>query len=208
MQVTCPNAGCNEAYTIGPEHVGRRSTCKGCGATFTIEADGLQLVDAPAAAAPLADPPPAKKKRTRVGRGMPSPVSEAMGPLKQDPFTWLMLAGTVIVIFFLFQPVLDNLKASRINAQIQELRQEKDADKDDLEELQEDLQDAQLSARKSGYFYTWFMLIGFLLLAVAEIGYLITGASKAKRVTGAVLLCGQLLMVFISYMGASVAAMF
>ena len=205
MQVTCPNPGCNEAYTIGPEHVGRRSTCKGCGATFVIEADGLQLVDAPAPAAAA----PAAPARTRRGRAsMPSPVNDAMGSISQDPFTWFMLGGTLLVIFFLFQPILDSMKVSKLNAEIQQLSQDKDADKDDLKELREDAKEAQISARQSGYLYTWFMLIGFLLLAVAEVGYLITGATKAKRVTGAVLLCGQLLMVFVAYMGRSIGAMF
>jgi len=210
MQVNCPNEGCNELYTVGPEHVGRRSVCKGCGATFVIEADGLRLVDAPVRTEVVTGTPATPETTTsptrRTRQSPPSPIKDAFAPILADPFSLLMLAGTMVVIFFLFQPILDGQKISRIDVNISRLvdegRENKDKIKeneDEIKELKEDKREATYDAREAGYVYTWFMLLGFLLLAVAEIGYLVTGAAKSKRVVGAILLSTQLLLVFMRY---------
>jgi len=219
MQASCPNQGCNEAYTIGPEHVGRRSVCKRCGATFIIEADGLRLIDAPILAEVATPPAPdTSKSPSRTRRSLPTPAKGAVGSFLADPFSCLMLAGSLVVVFFLFQPVLDGLKINQISAKMERLSEgstsirpprrgeEPPAESSELKELKEELKEARLDAREATYLYTWFVLVGFLLLVLAEIGYVVTGASRTKRVLGAVLLSGQLLMIFVAYMGASIGA--
>ena len=218
MKGTCPNPGCDAVHTIDQQDIGRRSVCKTCGATFVIEADHLRLAsDAP--------------DNVRV----PSPGSTPTGPisvaedkgwfaLMNEPFTWLMIAGTLLVIIFLFQPALDQFKIAGINAQIERLTDdsmarsfrtgrrpsEEEPKKDSAEvlELRDDMKDARLDARQALYTYMWFVMFGFIFLGVAEIGYLATGASKAKRVTGAILLLVQLVTVFSAYMAMSVGASF
>lgn len=135
----------------------------------------------------------------------------------------MMIAGSFLVIIFLFQPVLDYFKISSIDAEIDRLndgdsdiprkfrdRDEEPEKKDSskIKELRKDLNEARLDAKESRYTYAWFMMFGFLLLAFAEIGYLVTGASKAKRVVGAILLTAQILLIFIAYLAASLRAMF
>jgi len=224
MQVTCPNPGCDAVYTVDPEHVGRSSVCKTCGISFVIESDGLRLASdapgnnpAPDQAGPSTPPGPTRARR--FGRSSRLSANATWAALN-EPFTWMLIAGTLLVIFFLFQPIIDNFKVSRIRAEISresggDLRsrrfdKDEDSSKDSakLKGLREDLEDAQLDARAAPYIYTWFVMLGFLLLAVAEIGYLVTGAAKSKRVVGAVLLSAQLLLIYVAYMVTSIGMSF
>jgi len=224
MQATCPNTGCGAVYTIDPEHVGHRSVCKKCGATFVIESGGLRLatdVPVPAALAATAI--------RRGGRPASGTNKGGWAGLLQDPFTWLMIAGSLLVIIFLFQPVLDTFKISRIRAELESETEDTptrrimapsrlmDSSSDrggpspestTVKDLRDDLKDARIGAKKALYVYAWFVMFGFILLALAEIGYLVTGVSKAKRVVGAILLTAQLLIIFIAYIAISIGASF
>jgi len=206
MQATCPNPGCGATYTIGAEHVGHRSICRKCGAAFVIEATGLRL-DTPAHPSPAPAAPPAMPVAAPV---RPAPVAQAgdgggIGQFLADPFTWCVLVGTIIVLVFTFLHVLDGLKVGRINAQISYERSDRsDPDSpssprgknDRIKALEKDLKEAELSAGASPYIYGWFYMVGFLVLTVGATGFVAMGATKAKRVVGGVLLCAELLIMF------------
>jgi hypothetical protein len=77
-------------------------------------------------------------------------------------------------------------------------------DRKEIERLEKDVADARISAMSSRYWYAWGMMLGFLVLAPAEIGYLCSKTSKAKRVIGTILLTLQAGVVFIVFMVMSI----
>jgi hypothetical protein len=97
--------------------------------------------------------------------------------------------------------VLDGLKVGRINAQISYERSDPSDSgsprkSDRIKALEKDLKEAELSAGASPYIYGWFYMVGFLVLTVGATGFVAMGATKAKRVVGGVLLCAELLIMF------------
>lgn len=201
MQATCPNPGCGAVYTVEAQHVGHRSTCKKCGAAFIIEADGLRAAEATVHHAPT---PVVQAERAPAGSPAAS-GGERAGSLLGDPFTWLLAAGTIVILLFTIFPTLDHMKISRYNALISAERNrdsstfrrptDEPADTSKIKDLQESLKDARTSAQTNPYWYTWFMLGGFLILTAGGLGYLFSPSSKTKRIIGAIVLIGQLLIL-------------
>jgi hypothetical protein len=160
--------------------------------------------------------------------GMPSAPS-LLDRIPADLSTYLLLAGSLLVVIFLFLPLVDHASIGRAEAKISaadaeqrrldraltadgkpsaddlkrrdESRTEWKNKKSDLEDL---VQDAKTSAEGSRYWYTWGMMLGFMLLAAASIGYL-RDPAKIKRVVGSVIICSLLLLVFFAFVIASVA---
>ena len=233
MQNVCPNPGCGATYNLGSQHLGRRLTCRQCASTLMVTAAGLQFADAEPAHAPLSaipqptpmytpSPTPAPlavESTPRFSRGMP------MNQLKDQLFTLLFGAGTVLILVFLFLPLIDlassarqaakseigDLRINRAEADLTERKVSRTSDEwkrfdDDKKAWDKekpglllDAEEARIDMRKSRYWHTWGMLVGFLLLSVASIGYLNPNEAKVRRVVGAIVICSILLLVFLAF---------
>ena len=81
-------------------------------------------------------------------------------------------------------------------------KNEEDAEEHEkkLKSMKEELEDASLSLQRSQLFYTYGMLLGFLLLAVSSVLFLAPGQSRTKRVVGAIVITTQMLLVFFSFL--------
>ena len=58
------------------------------------------------------------------------------------------------------------------------------------------------------YLYTWGVLLGFLLVAVAGVGFLHPAQPTSRRVVGAIVLCVQVVFLFTVYLIQSTGAIF
>ena len=285
MQYTCPNVGCGAVYRIAAKVIGQRFTCKKCGAALVMEEAGLQLAGGgslaplpeatdpyggtpavPGAAEiplppPVVPPPPAVTAPAALGDFAPAMLQRRTGSLQIDLPTWLFGAGAVFVVFFLFLPIIDQMKIARLrglvdegNNRIAQMRAELEAKKgndpevnryertftpvrpadpfekvptdssdkykDDEKKIKDeekdwykkkvallgDLDSARVSARRAVYWYSWGMMFGFLLLAVASLGYLMPYQTATRRVTGSIVLCALVLLIFFVSVGGSVVA--
>jgi hypothetical protein len=174
----------------------------------------------PTIAAPSAGPVQAafRKASSRPAFGHPL-LSRLLG----DPFTPAFALGSIIVIFFLFMPILDTQKVDRRRAVISsgdltqqrldkeakqrdgarptaaqrdETKKRHDAWDTEKSGLEQDAEQARIDADNNHYWYTWGTLIGFLVLAVAAIGYMSPGQTTVRKVTGSIIICAILLLVF------------
>jgi ribosomal protein S27AE len=193
MNNACP--ACGTAYSVQPQHVGRRITCRKCGAGLVVDETGLKLADAPPPTPPAekepaapaeADifgtggdgvPPPlvARPKREPAGGSSVTLVGrwQSLGDL---PATACFALGSLLVLLFVFLPLLDLAKAARLTAKPRE--------------------DALAAAQGAAYGYLWGLFAGFVLAGLGALGFLNSAASPVRRVLGAVVLGGQLLLVF------------
>jgi len=228
MQSICPNPGCGAAYNLGPQHIGRKLTCKNCGVGLMVAADGLHFADvAPASPLPQpGEPQPSPAPQSFAGGG-----SSFVDRVKGEVSTVLFGAGALLVVVFLFLPLIDSAAASRLAAKVEsgDLRMRRaDAElaarnvskvteegkaheedrkrwEKDKASLQSDADDARVDVRKSHYWYLWGMMLGFLLLTVASIGYLSPSQTRSRRVVGAIVVCSILLLTFITFVVQSAA---
>jgi hypothetical protein len=217
MQGTCPNPGCGAAYTLAAQNVGRQFACRQCGVMLKVEADGLHLAAEPiAAATPAAAAAPTAAAASRAaGAAKAFAKGPALSHLKENLCDWLFGAGAVLVIIFTFFPVLDKLRANRFHADIKATETEfqrsdresttplnaeakKNREKK-LEALRDRAEDQDDSSKYAAWWYGWGTLLGFLLLAVACIAWMGPNQSRTHRVVAAVVICAQLLLVFIAY---------
>jgi len=149
-------------------------------------------------------------------------VAGFMGTVMGDLFTWVFGLGALLVVFFTFMPVLDAQSLARHQGKISggELEQSRldrelsDAKSPDAKRLQErkdlkekwdkqkkeldvGLQEKRIGNARSHYWYTWGLLLGFLALAVAALGYMTPGQTPVRRVTGSIVICGLVLLIFL-----------
>jgi hypothetical protein len=231
MNANCPN--CDAVYTISPQHVGRQVTCRKCSSALVIAADGLHLADVPEAAvvddeeAEGEAAAPQARKRSRGPAGLGG-LADFLGEGIDIP-TLLFGAGAFLVILFLFFPLIDQAKVNRRQGALQEGEQrelrrdrefnEKKAKGDKVDEearkkqreawekekinLQDDIEDAKISTLRAPYWYRWGMMFGFLLLAVAALGYLSPGQPTIRRVTGCIVIVAEVLLIFVVFVGRS-----
>lgn len=220
MQAICPNPECGVAYTLKPENVGGQFACRKCGTLLRVESDGLHFAAGEAAPVHHVAASPAAKVRTLSARTLAA--NPIVSRMKTQMFDLLFGTGAVLVILFTFFPVLDQLRHVRYTADIDALRtQFKREDRDRTAPLSADnqkardkkLQDAQdaaddeaASLMYSGWWYGWGMLLGFLMLIVASIAWLNASYSRTHRVVAAVVICTELLLVFIVYVVRSQSA--
>src|SRR5262245_53262265 len=130
MNNLCP--GCQTAYSVQPQHVGRRITCKKCGAGLVVEEDGLHMTSPPPPPAPPEEnpltveaPPPVEEVTPRIVRPRQSlDLSAAIRLFFQNYgealSTFLFGAGTLLVIVFVFLPVLDQATVARAQARVRD----------------------------------------------------------------------------------------
>jgi hypothetical protein len=242
----CPQRGCDAVYNLGPADVGRTFACKKCGTPLVVEADGLRIAypQAEVVDDPPDDPPRLARARSAPARQETSsmPATTPERTVLSILFTWLFALGTLLVVLFLFLPLLDltriqgkravitagDRKQQRLDDRLRsrdkdlfrlpdakdknadrkgptekELERRKE-DKEAWEAKKKDLEDetseAETAARKSNYAYTWGMLIGFLILAVASVGFLSPSQPGVRRVVGAIVLAAQVLLVFLVFL--------
>jgi hypothetical protein len=126
MNNTCPNPGCGAVYTISPQHIGARMTCRKCGEALIIGAEGLQfatMTGQPESAAGSGEraPAPAPRKAGWRGRFDLKPYFADLGPRMArlaDTPTWLFGTGAFLIIACLFFEKIDETKRDRIQAKI------------------------------------------------------------------------------------------
>jgi hypothetical protein len=235
MQRTCPKEGCGAVYSLTPQHVGRTFQCKRCGSELLVETDSLRLVNETGGdefpAAPTAQTnarsSPASSSATRT----PGPLAEVMAKLPPDVFNYFFAAGALLVVLFVFLPLIDRAGVLRAETRIkvgdqEQVRLDRQLFKPDSpptsdqrkqraedkkawetkkEKLEDDLADAQSSLSFNQYWYIWGMLLGFVVLAIGSIGYL-SEPARIKRVVGSIVICAMLLLVFITFVGRSSVA--
>lgn len=73
------------------------------------------------------------------------------------------------------------------------------------EKLQKEVREKEIQAQKNVHFYTYGMLVGFILLAFASVLFLGSGQSTIRRVVGAIVLTAQVLWIFLTYLVGSSA---
>jgi len=69
----------------------------------------------------------------------------------------------------------------------------------DKPKLQEEVDDANDSARAWKYWYQWGMMWGFLFLALAALGYLTPTQPTIRRVVGSIIICAMMLLIFMRF---------
>jgi hypothetical protein len=237
------------------ERKGKR--CPSCGQSLTAPP---RPKAEPRPEPPLREPPPAPlplEREKPVWKKEDSPVTYSddrprpfLGPL----FTILFGLGTILIIVFVFLPILDAaylqrqnnlLKAAKVpvdqlHLEKQFLEQEAmtaeepkatpPGDKDgpkkpgagkserlsklekELKTAQKQLREDELDIRRSmeevevnialaSYWYRWGMFAGYVLLAIGSIGYLHPRQSTTRRVVGAIIICIQVVWVFLVFAG-------
>jgi hypothetical protein len=103
-------------YNVATRRVGMRVNCKKCGAALIMGEQGLELADAAPAPEPYAP-------FTGVGEQIVNAPDVYQGGsvadrILADLATWAFGIGVVLVILFLFFPVIDFLKISRASVAV------------------------------------------------------------------------------------------
>jgi hypothetical protein len=222
----CP--GCNTVYNVSAPDVGREFSCFKCNTSLVVRKDGIRLAGATPALPGGSEPEAPVAESARLSPGGGADLFRRVLSRLNDVSTWLFGTGAFLVIVNLFFPLINQAKVSRAKAAIQagqlkddraerELKQ-KMQDKKDVsiadEELrkkareswakqkvrmEDDLEELGLDARQSDYWYTWGMMIGFLFLAAAALGYLTPSQPPIRRVVGAIVIVAEVLLIFIKY---------
>lgn len=242
MPFACPNPSCRSVYNVSPKQAGTRFVCQSCGLALVIEADGLKLDDSPARAGqePAANAPAPMTSAERFPWLARVPRVGGLHRLGEmiasDPHTWLFGAGAVLVIIFLFFPLLDQAKIAgrtapitagdrrqdRLDQELEKKKKGKEDSKLDAEErerkkardewertkqeLMVGVDEAQQSFRAANYWYLWGMLFGFLCLALASLGFLTPQQTPSRRIVGGVVICGQMLLIFFAFVIVSIVS--
>lgn len=178
--------------------------------------------------ATLASGPGRGGRQRRAARDYAASFADSFRQLP-DPATWLFGGGVLCVLIFLFMPLIDNavILSKQANLSAGELRERRLAEqfaknkeqkkttpadeemrnknRDNWEQERRDLQltidESKITNDKWEYWYRWGMLIGFILLALASLGYLRPEQPTIRRVVGAIVLVAMVLLVFILFLG-------
>jgi DNA-directed RNA polymerase subunit RPC12/RpoP len=230
---------CGAVYNVQQKDVGRRIACKKCGARLIVEATGLQFEPAGAVAAPPMPIPYASPNddddlgtgsvATPVARPRRAGGGDLMGRFSSiDLATWLLGAGSFLVVVFLFRPLIDDALIASARAEIDNIRlkemnsirafalikEPKSSDikareeaakaaKENEEAADRDAIKAQIDARQARTWNLRGMMLGFLLLAVASLGYMTPEQPTIRRTAGTIILCSLLVLVFIYFVFAA-----
>jgi hypothetical protein len=182
----------------------------------------------PAAPPPLPEIVPEYQPAVRTG---PGPFEKLWTWLKgvADLPTWLFGSGAFLVIVYLFFPLIDQAKVSRREASLiagdvrqarldDELKKKENASAEDKDRrkksreawekeksyLEEDLEAAQIGQRRALYWYRYFTMLGFILLAFGSLGYLKPGQPLIRRILGCIVLAAILLSIFNAFAGLGI----
>ena len=149
----------------------------------------------------------------------PPPVRMGLLRKSVDLPTGVFAVGVVLVLWFLFMPLVGSAKqkwyAARIedeqlahDTEVKRLKEKGPPDavtkKEDewrkrKERLETDVQWVQINNRQSEYWDRYGMLGGFVLTALGAIGLLMTHQPTVKKIVGAVVVCGMMILVFINF---------
>ena len=207
MNNTCPE--CGAVYTVAQKDVGRRIACKKCRTPLLVTERGLERDDV--VTAEIDDSTELRRPPREPGAGF----FERLRNLADVP-TYLFGAGAFVTIYFLFAPLIDLAKVERRDADLVEadlvrnrhLREAKGEDakkkinddwKAESERLGERVSQAKIDARQGLYWNRYGMLFGCLLLALASLGYLSPQQPPIRRVVGAIILCGILILILLVF---------
>jgi hypothetical protein len=231
MNQTCPNPVCGSTYEISARHVGRRFSCKKCGLSLLVGANGVQLAESNSSSAPAAVE--AQGAQSQPGSPAPGTANRVAASAAQwrthllsvaDLSTWLFGAGIFFTVLFTFLPLIDQSKVSRreaaiIAGQLREdrlqaaFKKKENPSVEDSErrkkaqerwekeknELEEDVEDAEVDLQRSMYWYRFGMLLGVLLLAASSLSYVHPGQPLIRRILGAAVLIALIAVVFNSF---------
>lgn len=176
----------------------------------------------PALVSPVFDEPrlPSLPRPPKTGPSFGRKSLEFARRIADGP-TWLFGLGAFLVIIFLFFPLINQAKVARAQSAIdagqaledrldRQFREKKDASSSAIDQrqkakenwtkerkrMEDELKDLELDVKGSSYRYTWGMMIGFLVLAVAALGYLDPAQPTIRRVVGAIVIVAEVLLIF------------
>lgn len=237
MNNSCPS--CGTVYQVQPKNVGRRIKCKICGAGLYVAEDGLRLDESAgseseplselAESAALAGGPGRLIRGSRKGsQGGGFSLAEVWRFGFHAP-TWLFGAGVLLILVFLFLPLIDNavLLSKQADLRAGELREQRlveqfvrnkaqkkttpadeemrNKNRENWERERHDLEltinEIRVAHDKWEYWYRWGMLLGFILLAFGALGFLQPEEPTIRRIVGAIVLVAMVLLVFILFLG-------
>ena len=222
MNTSCPT--CGAIYNVAAKDIGRRIKCKKCGSSLEVRDTGLEIED-PNAPPPQASKPPEedfddrpRKKGRRAGPAF-NPM-EMIGKIGGIP-TVLFGLGVFLIIFTGFQVAIGKAKIDKRQAAIEEVQAETngaqrkydekkehtESETKDLQQTRENLEKrkklveeektiSELANKRSGYFDTYVMMFGFLLIAFGCLGYLIGVYGMVLRIVAAIILVAMVMALF------------
>jgi hypothetical protein len=186
---------------VTPADVGRRIVCSGCRQALSVNEAGLQL-DAEAI---IVTEPIRVSDRLRWFRG---PV---------DWPTLLFAVGVILVSWFVMMPTIGSANVDRRtaalgeqtlehaaflkklrdrNADPKQITEAEEAWKTRREMLQDEVKLAEFSRARGAYWDRYGLLLGYLTVAIGAIGWTRADQPLVRRIVGAVILAGQLLLAF------------
>ncbi len=136
-----------------------------------------------------------------------------------DVPTAVFAVGVVLVLWFLFMPIIGGAKLKWYTARIDDEQLAHDTElkrlkekgpaenvtkkEDDWrkrkEKLEADVQWVQINNRQTEYWDRSGMLGGFVLTALGAIGLLMTHQPTVKKIVGAVVVCAMMILVFVNF---------
>lgn len=136
-----------------------------------------------------------------------------------DVPTGVFAVGVVLVLWFLFMPIIGTAKLNWYTARIEDEQLVHDKEVKRLtengkaegvpklveewrkrkEKLEQDVQWVRINNRQSEYWDRYGTLGGFILTAVGAVGLLMSHQHTVKKVVGAVVVCAMLVLVFVSF---------
>lgn len=225
MKNMCP--GCGTVYNVTSAHVGRQITCQKCNASLVVDPEGIRLADGTGAQGNDVATS-AARRRTRMGnralQGLWGRITQDV-----PTFLFGLGAVFIILFLFnplIDSAKLARVQAAltggenRLQREIREMRtpepgktlsademkrieeevkKKQEAWDKDKKELTADVEDRRMSNERAKYFYMWGMMLGFLFLAIAALGYLSPRQSTARRVVGSIVICAEVILIFIAF---------
>jgi predicted Zn finger-like uncharacterized protein len=220
MDNFCPK--CKTVYNVTDSDIGREFACYKCNTNLVVNPQGVTRTGGTTEATGDGG------ASSGAAHALPSEWSlpRMMEGLRQlaDLPTGLFALGCFLVILFLFWPLLDQAKIERARAVIKvgdirderqdkEMKLKKDVSPADEEirrraretwskektKLEDDVAELGVDAQRGHYWHTWGMLLGFLVLAAASLGYLTPSQPIIRRVIGAVVIVAEILLIFVKF---------
>ena len=219
--IVCKNCGASLVVEADGLHLQPGAT------TSTAPPDVPAFAEGPGGASDFDDEPRrgAPQRRRAAGRTFnPNDIMGALPPWL-DASLLFFGVGLILVLIFTLFPVIDFTKVQSLSGDLQngrvlherksaELRKAKDFKNEHLEDEnkrwekeREDLETREIKARAAAaswrYWYSWGILFGFVVLAVASLGFLRSETSRIRRVVGSIVLVAQILLMFLMFAAQS-----
>jgi len=213
-------------YAVTPRDIGRRIACRKCNAVLIIDEQGLRYETPPAPAATEENPldidvgkESPRPKKSRPLQGLGTGIGHWFANLPEGP-TLLFTFGALLVITFLFMPIIGKAKVDRRQGTLEEEKYKHDQEVKILrtkpgndtkvklleeewpklkEDLDVDIKKAEIDIKRSVYLDRYGLLLGFLILAIGSIRMMAADQPPMKRIVGAVVVTAQMLFVFLSF---------